>query len=62
MTEGIDYMINEKGLLVFTAKYLQQRGFCCGNGCTHCPYDYKEVAEPLRSRLLQKRKDSGENE
>lgn len=29
---------NENGLTVFTASYLQRRGYCCGSGCRHCPY------------------------
>jgi hypothetical protein len=33
-----DYYINSDGNLVFTASYLLKRGFCCGNGCKHCPY------------------------
>ena len=37
-TEGEDYYFNEKGLITFTAKYLLERGYCCGNGCRHCPY------------------------
>lgn len=28
----------EEGKYVFTAKYLLARGYCCGNGCRHCPY------------------------
>jgi hypothetical protein len=28
----------ENGFMVFTAKYHLQRGYCCGNGCRHCPY------------------------
>lgn len=28
----------ENGLCVFTAQYLKRRGYCCGNGCRHCPY------------------------
>ena len=36
--ENEDYYIDKNGLLVFTAKYLLERGFCCGNGCRHCPY------------------------
>lgn len=43
------------GLVIFTAEYLLQRGYCCGNGCRNCPYDYKMVPEPLRTRLLQER-------
>jgi len=26
------------GLLVMTAGFLAERGFCCGQGCRHCPY------------------------
>ena len=32
-----DYYI-ENGAMVFTASYLQRRGYCCGSGCRHCPY------------------------
>jgi hypothetical protein len=39
LIEGVDYYLNEKGLLTFTAKYLLERGNCCGNGCKHCPYE-----------------------
>ena len=37
LTEGKDYY-NENGAVVFTAGYLQRRGYCCGSGCRHCPY------------------------
>jgi hypothetical protein len=26
------------GLFVLTAGYLAERGYCCGQGCRHCPY------------------------
>jgi Family of unknown function (DUF5522) len=26
------------GLSVLTAKFLADRGWCCGRGCRHCPY------------------------
>ncbi len=26
------------GLLVLTAAYLRDRGYCCDSGCRHCPY------------------------
>ena len=26
------------GYEVFTADFLRRRGYCCGNGCRHCPY------------------------
>ena len=31
----------ENGYLVFTEHYLSKRGWCCGNGCRHCPYEPK---------------------
>lgn len=43
----------EDNLIVFTAEYLLARGYCCGNGCRNCPYDYKNVPEPKRSMLLR---------
>lgn len=60
MLEGQDYYITQDGLLVFTARYLSERGYCCGNGCLNCPYNYEQVAEPRRTMLLQKRDDNGE--
>lgn len=51
------YNTSEDGKIVFTAAYLLQRGYCCGNGCRNCPYDYKNVPEPKRSRLLKERED-----
>ena len=59
--EGADYYLNEKGLLTFTASYLLNRGYCCGNGCRHCPYNYEAVPEPKRSYLLKARKEANEN-
>ena len=51
--EGIDYYVNEEGLVVLTEKYLRDRGYCCGNGCLHCPYGYENVPEPKRSELTR---------
>jgi len=28
----------DSGMIVFTAAYHLRRGFCCGSGCRHCPY------------------------
>ena len=28
----------ENGLMVLTETFLKKRGFCCKNGCRHCPY------------------------
>jgi hypothetical protein len=58
LIENEDYYFNEKGLITFTAKYLLDRGYCCGNGCKHCPYNYEAVPEPGRTELLLKRNDA----
>ena len=60
LTEGKDYYINEQGLLVFTSGYLLERGYCCGSGCKHCPYNYEQVPEPKRSQLLNKKRNLDE--
>lgn len=52
LVEGEDYYFNEQGYIVLTAKYHLQKGFCCGNSCKHCPYNYENVTEPQRSKLL----------
>lgn len=37
-----DYEMDDEGLLVFTATYLLKRGYCCENGCRHCPYGFRK--------------------
>ena len=50
----------EDGYIVFTEKYHLQKGFCCGNGCRHCPFNYEDVPELKRSQLLSLRKNEKE--
>ena len=57
LIEGEDFYYNEEGLMVLTKKYHLERGYCCGNGCRHCPYDYENVPEPRRAELLTKKKE-----
>lgn len=52
-----DYYYNADGFVVLSEKYLLDRGYCCGNGCVNCPYNYKNVPEPKRSKLIQARLD-----
>jgi hypothetical protein len=54
LIEGIHYYINEVGKFVFTEQYHLDKGYCCGFGCKHCPYDYENVPEPKRSELTPK--------
>ena len=45
----------ENGLMVLTEKYHLDRGYCCGSGCRHCPFQYDRVPEPRRADLLRQR-------
>jgi len=38
--EKDDYYFSDEGYIVFTEKYLLKRGYCCQNGCKHCPYGF----------------------
>ena len=40
LEEGKDFYL-QKGYRVMTESYLVRRGYCCSNGCKHCPYDPK---------------------
>ncbi|MEO5984686.1 MAG: DUF5522 domain-containing protein [Ferruginibacter sp.] len=52
-----EFYYNSDGFIVLTEKYLLERGYCCGNGCLHCPYLYKNVPEPKRNSLLKSKKN-----
>ncbi len=39
----------EDGKFVLTERYHLKRGFCCGNGCRHCPYEHEAVPPKVRS-------------
>jgi len=36
--EGKHYYL-ENGKVVFTSLYHENRGYCCGSKCRHCPFD-----------------------
>jgi hypothetical protein len=57
LIEGIDFYFSEDGLMVLTEKYHLDRGYCCGSGCRHCPFNYDRVPEPRRSELRAQRHD-----
>jgi hypothetical protein len=60
LSEGIDYYLNDDGYVVLTSAFLLERGYCCGNGCLHCPFNYENVSEPKKSLLLKKKETSSE--
>ncbi|WP_298296799.1 DUF5522 domain-containing protein [Hydrotalea sp.] len=39
--------------MVLTEKYHLEKGYCCGYGCRHCPYQFENVPEPKRSALIE---------
>ena len=41
----------ENGLLVYTAAFHLKRGYCCGSGCRHCPYEPKHVEGTTKVRV-----------
>jgi biotin synthase-like enzyme len=40
-TTSDDFYFDKNGNVVYTEKYLSERGYCCGNKCKHCPYKPK---------------------
>ena len=40
MIEGEDFYF-EGPYMVFTEKFLRERGYCCESGCRHCPYGFR---------------------
>lgn len=54
LVEGVDYYYNERGLFVFTEKYHKDRGYCCANGCKHCPYTREEFNEARAKKMKSK--------
>lgn len=42
LQEDLDYYINDEGNWVFTTFYHLRKGYCCQNGCKHCPYGFKK--------------------
>jgi hypothetical protein len=42
LIEGEDFYF-EGPYMVFTEKFLRDRGYCCESGCRHCPYQSAEL-------------------
>jgi hypothetical protein len=47
-----DFYLDEHGRTVFTAAYHLKRGFCCDNGCCHCPYQGKQKSTAVHFEQL----------
>lgn len=46
--EPEDFYMSEEGYLVFTEKYHLKRGYCCKNGCKHCPYGFDKKSNAIK--------------
>jgi hypothetical protein len=58
LIEGVDFYYNGNGFVVLTTQYHLKKGYCCGNGCYHCPFNFEAVPEPKRSQLLNEKNKS----
>ena len=56
--EGEDFYLSKEGYRVMTESYLVRRGYCCSNGCKHCPYDpiAQKGTRKLRPEVAKKYK------
>ncbi len=43
LIDGVHFY-REGPYLVFTEKFLRERGYCCESGCRHCPYGFRKDA------------------
>jgi hypothetical protein len=43
-----DFYLTPEGYRVFTSKYLLKRGYCCKNGCRHCPYGFDKKTNQVK--------------
>ncbi|MGB1042645.1 MAG: DUF5522 domain-containing protein [Tenacibaculum sp.] len=43
-----EYYVNEDGYRVFKEAYHLRRGYCCKNGCKHCPYGYDKKTDTFK--------------
>ena len=37
-----EFYLSPEGYIIYTEKYHLKRGYCCKNGCKHCPYGYNK--------------------
>lgn len=56
LTENADYYINDDGNFVFTLEYHLKRGYCCKNGCLHCPWNYRRPDQQQQNNDIDDKK------
>jgi len=45
-----EYYYTPEGYIVFTEKHHLKRGYCCKNGCRHCPYGFDKNTETIKKQ------------
>jgi hypothetical protein len=50
--EKDEYYFSSEGYIVFTEKYLLKRGYCCKNGCKHCPYGFNPRTQQFDKKKI----------
>lgn len=58
LKEGIHFYYDSNGNMVFTEQYHLDKGYCCGHGCMHCPFEYENVPPTRRALLLKEKKNA----
>lgn len=48
--EPDEYYYDPQGFIIFTEKYLLKRGYCCKNGCKHCPYGFDKKSGQIKKK------------
>ena len=49
----------EGSRIVFTPEYHIERGYCCGNGWRHCPYEPKHIKGNIELEKEYKTENDG---
>lgn len=55
LKDSEDYYFIDGGYIVFTKEYHLKRGFCCKNGCRHCPWNKSDKLESVTNKSEKKR-------
>jgi hypothetical protein len=37
-----EFYLSPEGYIIFTEQYHLKRGYCCKNGCKHCPFGFNK--------------------
>lgn len=48
LIEGEDFYLTPEGYKCFTEKHHLKRGYCCKNGCRHCPYGFDKKSNQMK--------------